>query len=167
MVKINLLPWREIERNKKIRLAFFCASVGLLIILIGLVGGYVYLKKELKEIRAEIVVAQKNAERIEKQNKKAEQVLEVNQLLQSVNANNNNLMRNLNALFVSVPIGVIFSKLEYVQGAWGVEGHALDQTKLLAWVKRLEEKNLFNNIDFKKWKVGDEVVNFSLKENHK
>lgn len=164
MNDINLLPWREEKRQKKIRVALRVFVSGLFSIVLILSVSFVYLNKQVEGTREKIEINKQNALIWEKRQEKLKHIKELNQLLLSIKKNNNAVCKNLHMLFSKVPMGVRLTSCFLKQGVWAVEGEARDQSKLLLWAEYLKNSHFFTRLQFEKWKVDENVVQFSLKE---
>lgn len=171
MFDINLLPWRQQRRQKKLRFLVKVVSIGAGVVILGLWVGRFYCEKRArdyaiqnKQLQEDVQVLKQQKEVEIKIRKKNERINSANDLLKKIKLNNKKLFFNLSGFVEKTPKDIRLELLSFSEGTWLINGVAKNQKAVLQWVKKLEDRGLFSEYQFDKWEVEGARVRFSVKE---
>ncbi len=160
MLEINLLPWREAEKEKRRRQQGFEIFLGFLFSLSLLFGLHFALAEHLKKIQAQILLVQRD---LDQMNQRFEALgplasagdeqkgpeLDLSAILKHQEC----VLHFLRQLANLLPETVYTQTLHFDQGSWSLEGFAQNMTEVLGFAEHF--KNSF---------TGENGPVFSLKE---
>ena len=156
MANINLLPWREWERERK-RKEFLVNIAGMLIIaLLVVLGAGQYLDRSLDNQTArnsyyerEIKQLETKIAEIDNLKKEREELLARMQIIQDLQGNRPVIVRVFDELVQTLSKGVHYLSLERTGTAFAVIGQAESNNRISALMRNLENSDWFASPNLK------------------
>lgn len=164
MARINLLPWREEQRNQRKR-EFFFAVGGSVIFMLGIVlyvhmhiGGLIanqnsrndYVKREIKVVEAKIA-------EISELEKQKEQLISRMRVIEQLQSNRPEIVHVFEEIAKLAPDGLYLVKLTQAGRNVTLEGVAQSNARVSSFMRALEESPWFTKPQL-------EVIQSSTKE---
>lgn len=155
MIRINLLPYRELEKKGTFLRGVFLLSGSLVLFLLILVSGYLYielssgdLEKKVREAEVKLVVLNKKVgdmEGFKRDKKEMEQKLAV---IKSLEGNRLFPVQMLDELYLLTPVkDMWFEKLSQAGGSLRIEGMARNNDVVALFMKNLEKAGFIQSVD--------------------
>lgn len=152
MAKINLLPWRDEQRQEK-KKEFFTVLGGFCIL--GVLCGYVWVSSVQGSIESqnsrnnllqkEIDALQKQVAEIKELKERRTQLIERMEVIQGLQGTRPVIVRYFDDLVRTVPDGVYLSKLTRSGDQIGVEGIAESHSRISSLMRNLDESDWFSD----------------------
>ena len=155
MIRINLLPYREIEKKRKFLRRIILLSGSFVFFLLILVSVYLYidlsigdLAKKIREAEVKLVVLNKrvgDTEGFKRDKKVMEQKLSV---IKSLEGNRLLPVQMLDELYLLVPVKDMWlEKFSQAGGDLRIEGVARDNDVVARFMKSLEKAGFIQTVD--------------------
>jgi len=172
MARINLLPWREWEREKRkqeflVNLAMVFLGAGLVVLLWGwqLDGAVENQNARNKMLETEIAALDKKIAEIRTLRQEREELLSRMQVIQDLQGNRPVIVRVFDELVRTVSKGVFYSDLSMLGNNLTVTGTAESNNRISALMRNLDTSDWFTNPNLKSIKedaAGGQTSNFDL-----
>jgi len=173
MARINLLPWRDWERER-LKKEFFAvlgvaAAAGAVVVLLG----YLYFSNAISNqnernayLESKIAELQQQVEEIERLQKQKRQMQERIDVVQNLQAGRSITVRVLDGLVRALPDGVYFTALSLAGDNMNIEGTAEANARISSLMRSLDESELFDSPNLMSVKAnpafGESASNFTL-----
>jgi type IV pilus assembly protein PilN len=173
MPNINLLPWRE-EQREELKQVFFivigvCASAALVLLLVGWMGMQSsldyqnsrnsYLNKEIKRVEAQV-------RKIKKLKAQRSKMLSRMKVIQNLQGNRPVIVNVFDELVKIVPDGVHFKKININGKTIGIKGAAESNNRVASLMRNVDDSKWFTRPNLTQVtankKLGSRANNFSM-----
>ena len=155
MIRINLLPYREMEKKGTFLRGILLLSGSFVFFLLILVSVYIYidlssgdLEKKIREAEVKLVVLNKrvgDTEGFKRDKKVMEQKLSV---IKSLEGNRLFPVQMLDELYLLIPVKDMWlEKLSQTEGDLRIEGMARNNDVVALFMKNLEKAGFVQNVD--------------------
>lgn len=153
MQSINLLPWRDVKRKKKIQLFWMKLTAVIVILLI--LFGFIFnrsLEELAREKRAndrlskEISVLNQKIKKYSDKNKEKQQLQQKIQGFAALNQERNNIVEILNLLPEVIATNVVFDSLSMQAEVVSIEGREFTNNSLTKMLAKFEQHKKVQNL---------------------
>ena len=173
MARINLLPWRDWERERLkkefIAVLGVAAAVGAGVVLLG----YLYFSSAISSqnernayLDSKITELQKQVKEIEELQRQKRQMQERIDVVQNLQAGRASIVKVVDGLVHALPDGVHITKLSLVGETISVEGTAEANARISSLMRSLDDSELFTSPNLLSVKAnpafGESASNFTL-----
>lgn len=173
MARINLLPWRDEERQEK-KKEFFTVLGGFCVL--GLLCGYVWVSTIQGSIdnqnsrnsllQKEIDGLQQRVAEIQELKKRRAQLLERMEVIQNLQGTRPVIVRYFDDMVRSVPDGVYLTRLIRTGDRISIDGVAESHSRISAFMRNLDESDWFTDPNMATISVaadeGEQAQKFSM-----
>ncbi len=152
MAKINLLPWRDEQRQEK-KKEFFTVLIGFCVL--GLLCGFVWVTSVKDAIadqnsrnallQTEIDILQKEVEEIQELKKRRAELVDRMRVIKNLQGSRPVIVRYFDSLVRAVPDGVYLTSLTRVGDQIDLEGIAESPNRISALMRNLDESEWFGS----------------------
>jgi type IV pilus assembly protein PilN len=152
MARINLLPWRDAQRQEK-KKEFFTVLGGFCIL--GVLCGYVWVSDVQSSIdnqnsrnallQREINALQQQVAEIQELKQRRAQLVERMKVIQDLQGTRPVIVRYLDGLVRAVPDGVYLTKLSRNGDQISIEGIAESHSRISSFMRSLDESDWFSD----------------------
>ncbi|MGD9976278.1 MAG: PilN domain-containing protein [Desulfatirhabdiaceae bacterium] len=157
MIRINLLPYRQVQKQENIRRQVSIFLLGLILIACGIyyVGSLLSRQQAAEENRIqkakiELAELKKITKEIEEIKKKLQIIKKKTEIIHSLETDRKDPVLLLDALTsLVVPDRMWFTQLTATGGTVAIGGLAKDQTTVAEFMKRLEGSVLFESVQLR------------------
>lgn len=168
MARINLLPWREWERERR-KKEFLVNTGAVLVLALGIVfaaGAYLDANVERQNDRnhfleSEIAVLDKKIAEISDLKKKRDELLARMKVIQELQGNRPVIVRVFDELVRTLPKGAHFRKLKMENTVLTVEGAAESNNRISSLMRNLDGSDWFADPNLKSIKEDDKSSDYS------
>ncbi len=173
MARINLLPWRDWERERLKKEFFAISGIAAAIGVAVLVVGYLYFNNAISNqnernayLDSKIAELQEQVEEIERLQKQKRQMQERIDVVQNLQAGRATTVRVLDGLVRALPDGVYFTGLSLAGDNMNIQGTAEANARISSLMRSLDESELFDSPNLMSVKAnpafGESASNFTL-----
>lgn len=173
MARINLLPWREWERERLKKEFFAVSGIAAAIGVVVVIMGYLYFSNAISSqnerntyLETKIAELQKQVEEIEKLQRQKRQMQERIDVVQNLQAGRAVTVKVLDGLVHALPDGVYFTKLSLQGDTMNIDGTAEANARISSLMRALDESDLFDSPNLMSVKAnpvfGESASNFTL-----
>jgi type IV pilus assembly protein PilN len=163
MIRINLLPYRQVRKQENLRQQVSVFFLGLILIACGIyyAGSLLsrrqaVLEENIQKGKTQLAELKKITQEIEEIKKKLAMVRKKTDIIHSLEKNRKEPVQLLDALTgIVVPQRLWFTSLVTTDNAVAISGYAVDQTTVAEFMKRLENSPLFASVQLKSIKHQD------------
>lgn len=173
MARINLLPWRDEERQEK-KKEFFTVLGGFCVL--GLLCGYVWVSAVQGSIdnqnsrngllQKEIDALQQRVAEIKELKKRRAQLLARMEVIQNLQGTRPVIVRYFDDMVRSVPDGVYLTRLTRTGDQLSIDGVAESHSRISAFMRNLDESDWFTDPNMATISVaadeGEQAQKFSM-----
>lgn len=173
MARINLLPWRDEERQEK-KKEFFTVLGGFCIL--GLLCGYVWVSTVQGSIdnqnsrnsmlQKEIDALQQRVAEIQELKQRRAQLLERMEVIQNLQGTRPVIVRYFDDMVRSVPDGVYLTRLTRTGDRLNIDGIAESHSRISAYMRNLDDSDWFTDPNMATISVaadeGEQAQKFSM-----
>lgn len=178
MARINLLPWREAERQRRLREVASMAVAGLVATLIVGFGVHLHVEQLISTqetrnsfLRSEIKALDGKIEEIRDLEKTKENLLSRMDVIQQLQRSRPEIVHLFDELVIAIPDGVYLTSVKQNAATVVMEGHAQSNARVSAFMRNIEESTWVGNprllLIQHKDKTGTGLSNFKLQFNQK
>lgn len=150
MARINLLPWREWDRERRKKeffaIAGIMAGAGAVVLLVGflvLKGAISSQQERNAYLNEKIAELDKQVQEIEQLQKQKAEMQEKIDVVQNLQANRSVVVRLIQGLVDSLPDGVYFKSVSLAGEVINIEGTAEANARISSLMRSLSEAELF------------------------
>jgi type IV pilus assembly protein PilN len=154
MIRINLLPIKELKAEVVRRRELSIAGLALGLTAVLILGVFVYqwrqaaaLEKELEEIRTELVVLNTKAKDVAELQKKIKEFSGKNQVIEDINKKKAGPVRVMESLSVATPNALWLTEFKEIGGDLTITGVAADNVTIAEFLKALASYAYFSNTE--------------------
>jgi type IV pilus assembly protein PilN len=154
MIRINLLPIKELKAEVVRRRELSIASLALGLTTVLILGVYVYqwrqtagLEKELAEIRKELEVLNTKAKDVAELQRRIKEFQGKNKVIDDINKKKSGPVRVMESLSVATPSALWLTEFKEVGGDLTITGVAADNVTIAEFLKALASHAYFSNTD--------------------
>jgi type IV pilus assembly protein PilN len=154
MIRINLLPIKELKAEVVRRRELSIGSLALGLTAVLILGVYVYqwrqaagLEKELAEIRKELEVLNTKAKDVAELQKRIKEFQGKNQVIEDINKKKSGPVRVMESLSVATPSALWLTEFKEVGGDLTITGVAADNITIAEFLKALASFAYFSNTE--------------------
>ncbi|NLV23409.1 MAG: PilN domain-containing protein [Deltaproteobacteria bacterium] len=154
MIRINLLPVRDLQKKEKIRDQLLIAALALVVVLLGCGGLYAFASMKISAEKNAIQTAENEIRNLQKtlgkiaEFKKLQKELEGKLgVLQKLKENKSGPARMLDELASSVNDKVWLISFVENNGAISIDGVGLNEQSVASFLQRLEASPNFRNVE--------------------
>lgn len=172
MVKINLLPWREIQRKEKQQRFFILLSLSLIIVLSIFVLIHIYIANQQSfqiqrntMLQYEMTMQDKNISAMNILDAKTKQIIRKINDINMLQKTRLDTIGLLNKLAPAMPSTVFLTKLTRVDHEIIIEGKAQSSGALSEFMQQIENEALFQVPIIEKMKTSDDASIENVKTN--
>ncbi len=165
MARINLLPWRELERKKRQREFGFIVVGAVLLTLLAGVYSHIYINGLIDSqnqrnalLKNEISMLDKKIKEIKELEKVKANLLARMEIIQQLQVSRPQIVHLFDELVNTLPDGVYLTRIEQKGGVITIEGHAQSNARVSAYMR---------NIDKSKWLTAPRLKVIENKEQTK
>lgn len=173
MARINLLPWRDWERERLRKEFLAVLGVAVAVGVAFVLAGYLYFGNAVANqnernayLEEKIAELQKQVEEIEKLQKQKQQMQERIDVVQNLQAGRSVTVMVLDGLVHALPDGVYFTKLSLTGDKMSIDGTAEANARISSLMRSLDESALFDSPNLVSVKAnpafGESASNFTL-----
>ena len=174
MAQINLLPWREVQRQeKKKEFLTQLAGVGILALLVAFlwvnsVDGMIASQQARNNIlQTEIKMLSKQVEEITELKKRRKELLDRMQVIQDLEGKRSIIVHYFDEFAKSIPDGVYITSMQRTGDVLVVEGVSESNNRVSAFMRRLDGSDWFDDPNLSSVvampDAGPQASEFSLK----
>lgn len=152
MAHVNLLPWREIARQRAKQAFGIKAFIALAIAAGLLFAAYTVIKDYQQEqrarnqyLQAQITILDEQIAEIQEINKKKDEIVNRMELIQSLHRDRNTAIRMLNELSELTPDGVHILSLEKRGNVLNLRGRSVSNNRVSEFLRAMSSSNVFRN----------------------
>ncbi len=146
MARINLLPWREVERKRRQRELVVMAASGLAATLIVALGLHLHVERLISSqesrnqfLQDEIKLLDKQILEIQTLEKTKANLLARMNVIQQLQESRPEVVHIFDELVITIPDGVYLTKITQTGRAVVVEGRAQSNARVSAFMRNIEE----------------------------
>lgn len=176
MIRINLLPVREIEAESGRRQELIIAGVSLALTLALMLGLYLFqlsrlsnLEKEMADLRKELEALNVQAKGVVELQKKIGDLKEKLKVIEELNKKKTGPVRVMESLSSATPSRLWITQFKETGGTVTIDGLAVDNQTIADFLKALANFVYFNNVDLVETtqieQEGIPLKKFSIKSN--
>jgi len=154
MIRINLLPVREIAAEVSRRRDLTIGLVTLAVIALVLLGAYFYqssrlatLGDELAGLRQEIQVLNSKLKEVADLQSKIKEFKSKHKVIEDINKQKVGPVRVMESLSKATPSGLWLTEFRETNGSLVINGLALDNQTVADFLRLLESSSYFNNVE--------------------
>jgi type IV pilus assembly protein PilN len=154
MIRINLLPIKELKAEVVRRRELSIGSLALGLTAVLILGVYIYqwrqaagLEKELAEIRKELEVLNTKAKDVAELQKKIKEFQGKSQVIEDINKKKSGPVRVMESLSVATPSALWLTEFKEVGGDLTITGVAADNVTIAEFLKALASHAYFSNTE--------------------
>ncbi len=155
MIRINLLPYREMEKKGTFLRGIYLLSGSFVLFLLILVSGYLYidlssgdLEQKIREAEIKLVALNKKVGDIESFKRDKKQMEQKLAVIKSLDGNRLFPVQMLDELYLLVPVKDMWlEKLSQAGGDLRIEGVARDNDVVALFMKNLEKAGFIQSVD--------------------
>lgn len=145
MARINLLPWREAERNRRRREFAIVGGVALGVALLGAAGVHFWNEERIGTQQARNLYLEEQINLLNRQLKeikdlestKAKLIARMN-IIQQLQRSRTEAVRLFDEVVTAVPEGLFLTKLEQTGSNLAIEGRAQSNARVSAFMRNIE-----------------------------
>ena len=163
MANINLLPWREWERERKQKEFLVNLAAVVILAVVMLLAAGEYLKQEVENQKArnqyyesKIAVLDERIKEISTLREDREELLERMRVIQQLQGNRPIIVRVFDELVQTLSEGVHYTQLEMKDGNLALEGVAESNNRISALMRNVDNSEWFAEPNLKSIKEDDE-----------
>lgn len=152
MAHVNLLPWREIARQRAKQKFGIQAFIALLIAAALVFVAYTVIQDYQQSQRArnqflaaQIAILDEQIAEIQEINKKKDQIVNRMQLIQSLHRDRNTAIQMLNELSERTPDGVHIVSVEKRGDRLSLQGRSVSNNRVSEFLRAISDSEIFNN----------------------
>lgn len=152
MAHVNLLPWREIARQRakqKFGIQAFIAlliAAGLVFAAYTIIQDYQQSQRARNQfLSAQIAILDEQIAEIQEINKKKDQIVNRMQLIQSLHRDRNTAIQMLNELSERTPDGVHIVSVEKQGDRLSLQGRSVSNNRVSEFLRAISDSEIFNN----------------------
>lgn len=153
MIRINLLPTRELKKRAKIQRQIVLSGVLVLLVIGGVVGVWLLQNQEIARLRQERQVLQADLDRLKKiveevnSFKEKQRILETKlQVIDKLKANQQGPVHFLDEVSRNLPTQIWLTRIESADD-FTIQGNAFDNLSIAEYMKNLEKSGYFTNVE--------------------
>ncbi|MFC0445457.1 PilN domain-containing protein [Pseudidiomarina halophila] len=152
MAHVNLLPWREIARQRakqKFGIQAFIAlliAAGIVFIAYSVIQDYKQQQQARNQfLTAQIAILDQQIAEIQEINKKKDLIVNRMELIQSLHRDRNTAIQMLNELSERTPDGVHILSLEKRGDRLSLRGRSVSNNRVSEFLREMSDSDVFNN----------------------
>lgn len=157
MIRINLLPYRQVQKHENIRRQVSIFLLGLVLIACGIYYAGSLLSRQqaaeenrIQRAKIELAELKKITKEIEEIKKKLQIIKKKTEIIHSLEQNRKGSVLLLDALTgLVIPERMWFTQLTATDESVAISGLAKDQTTVAEFMKRLESSLLFESVQLR------------------
>ncbi len=173
MIRVNLLPHRELRRKAQLKRDGIGAALFLVIVVGVLTSAFLYLKQEVRNSQQRVAYMQdaladtkKKLDEVSQLEKKRQKLLEKIRVIKKLQEGRDLSVRIFQALGHAVPEEVSLRSVRQNKAGLQLKGVAKSNTEISSLMRRLEASDLFSDPDLQvitnKTKDGNSVKEFEM-----
>jgi type IV pilus assembly protein PilN len=154
MIRINLLPIKELKAEVVRRRELSIAGLALGLTALFILGVFVYqwrqavgLENELEEIRQELVTLNAKAKDVTELQRKIKEFSGKNQVIEDINKKKSGPVRVMESLSVATPSALWLTEFKEIGGDLTITGVAADNVTIAEFLKTLSSFAYFSNTE--------------------
>ena len=151
MIRINLLPYREVIRREQLRILGLWMAVCLVMLVVAYYGVYWWFDKRLGDqqqrveyLKQEIVKLDDQIKTIADIKEKRQTMLDRLDIVEKLQGQRGAVVKVFNELAARTPVGAYFSKIEQSSNDFLLEGYADSNGQISELMRALESSPLFD-----------------------
>ncbi len=156
MARLNLLPWREAERERQKRLFTLWGVTGAVLTLLLALGSYFFidalvLGQDARNafLRAEIATLDRQIHEIKEIEMKKADLLARMEVIQALQQSRPGVVHLFDEIVTAIPDGVILTGLKQTEGGVVLEGRAQSYGRISAFMDNIKASAWINNPSLK------------------
>jgi len=154
MIRINLLPVKELKAEVVRRRELMIGGVSLALTAVLILGVYAYqwrqvstVEKELEELRKELQVLNVKAKDVAELQRKIKEFEGKNKVIDDINKKKSGPVRVMESLAVATPSALWLTEFKEIGGNLTITGVAVDNQTIAEFLKALASHAYFNNTE--------------------
>jgi type IV pilus assembly protein PilN len=154
MIRINLLPVKELKAEVVRRRELMIGGVSLALTAVLILGVYTYqwrqastVEKELEELRKELQVLNVRAKDVAELQRKIKEFEGKNKVIDDINKKKSGPVRVMESLAVATPSALWLTEFKEIGGNLTITGVAVDNQTIAEFLKALASHAYFNNTE--------------------
>jgi type IV pilus assembly protein PilN len=154
MIRINLLPVKELKAEVVRRRELMIGGVSLALTAVLILGVYTYqwrqastVEKELEELRKELQVLNVKAKDVAELQRKIKEFEGKNKVIDDINKKKSGPVRVMESLAVATPSALWLTEFKEIGGNLTITGVAVDNQTIAEFLKALASHAYFNNTE--------------------
>lgn len=152
MANINLLPWREVQRNERNQATLIICGAMWAVACLIVLAGKVFMDSRIDHqkarntyVQSEISALSKVIKEIEDLKDKRDALLSRMQVIQDLQKNRSQIVHVFDDLVSKLPNGVYYDTITKTQNSLGIKGKAQSNGRVSALMRSLDASDWFQN----------------------